>query len=134
MSNWYLEASDSIDEEGLKSILSTDLLALSSELIEMFSVSEFAHGDISFDDVDFELKQVEYHDEGDGNYMYSVLAFNLGGKTYGYVRIGGVYSSWDGSEYDDDDLTVVHLKRVITSEYIAVDGSEDKNYIEVLKD
>lgn len=132
--SFFNEATDTIDVEALEALLKTDLIAVANELIEMFSVYEFAEADgVELDDVpDFELLQVERDNDGDGNYMYSVLEFRLNGVSYGFVRIGGTYSSWDGSEYDSDDLTVVTPKRVVTTEYIAVDGSEDDRYEEIL--
>jgi len=129
----FLTENNNIDLQLFEQALKADLLGIARDLIELHGVHEFAEGYIELSGVPFELEQVDSGNEGDGNYMYSVVEFKLNGKSYGFVRIGGTYSSWDSSEYDEDDLTVVELRQVVTSEYIAVDGSENSRYDRVLE-
>lgn len=119
--------------ENIVTLAQTDPVELATQIIQIDGVDCFANADLDFDDVPgFEVDDLEYHQEGDGNPMYSVIGFKLNGTLLSAVRISGTYSSWDSSDWDESDIKHVHLKRVVTEEYIAVDGSEDKLYIEVL--
>lgn len=131
--NIYTDGGDIIAENFI-ALAKSDLLALAKELCEIDCAYSFAEADLDFEDKvpGFELEQVESDNDGDGNYMYSVVEFKLDRESLGFVRIGGTYSSWDGSEYDKEDLTVVVPKHVVTLEYIAADGSEDRNYLQIL--
>lgn len=41
------------------------------------------------------------------------------------VRGTGFYSSYEGTEWDSNDLTFVNPREVMVIHYFAIDGSED---------
>lgn len=139
MSDFLIEDDDgdeSINEAALGDLLRENLLQGAKELIELIGVSAFANADqgySNFEDMErIEIEQVVYEDDGDGNEARAVIEIKVDGDSLGFVRILGTYSSWDSTEWYEDEMKVVEPRRVVMEQYIAVDGTEDSEYLEVL--
>jgi hypothetical protein len=113
----------------LKTLFQSDLLAglreLKDELGSWYQIAMAGGGAGLVDGLEF--VQLWYHSEGDGNPCFSVVSFKLDGKHLGDVRFTGTYSSWDDTEWDDE-LTLVEARQVVTTVYVATDGSEDHKH------
>ena len=75
----------------------------------------------------YALKQVSYENWGDGNEMEAVVEVLKYGKSVGFVRFNGTYSSWDASEWDIAETVQVVPRKIVQTVYLLADGSEDKN-------
>jgi hypothetical protein len=100
-----------------------DLLAGLRELKDELGMNQIARADLEGCEV-VDAEELEYESEGDGNPCYSVVKFSLGGQVLGMVRFTGTFSSWDSTEWDDE-MTLVEPRQVVTTVYVATDGSED---------
>lgn len=128
-----MNAYDSNNPEAFVELLKTNLTAASNALAEMFSINDFIQTPRSPDELEHRLSIIKVNsgNEGDGNYAWAVLQFQLDNVVLGYVRYEGWYSSFDEGEWEDDPI-LVHPKNVVVLKYLAADGSEDDEYLEVL--
>lgn len=72
-----------------------------------------------------ELVDSEGGHEGGGDYAERVFAFKCNENVVAHVRGTGFYSSYEGTEWDSNDLTFVNPREVMVIRYFAIDGSED---------
>lgn len=72
-----------------------------------------------------ELVDSEGGYEGGGDYVERVFAFKCNENVVAHVRGTGFYSSYEGTEWDSNDLTFVNPREVMVIHYFAIDGSED---------
>ena len=139
MSDFLIENDDgdeSIDEGALGALLKRDLLQGVKELIDLIGAQAFANADAEYSDFgdleQIELEQVDYEDDGDGNETRAVIEIKVDGESLGFVRILGMYSSWDSTEWYEDEIKIVEARQVVMTTYIATDGTEDSQYDSVL--
>lgn len=74
-----------------------------------------------------EIKQVNQKGgEGGGDYYHYV--FEVNHPTYGIVhlKVEGMYDSWSGTNWSDDNMSLCELQPVTTMEYINIKDTNDE--------
>lgn len=125
--------STQFDAEIFIELLKTDLVAAVKQLVAQGSVEDLVEVQWVPNEIEHRviLTKVNKGNNGDGNEAWCTLKVELDNKHLGFIRFDGWYSSWDATEWDSTP-TLVHPRRVVSTEYIAVDGSEDNRFEEIL--